>query len=348
MNDLLNLVRPNILKLSPYSSARDEYTEKEGIFLDANENPYGELNRYPDPYQKALKKKLANKKSVRDENIFIGNGSDEVIDLAFRIFCEPGKDKVLSFSPSYGMYEVSAEINNIELIKLPLNENFQIDIKSAKTYLDNPNVKLIFICSPNNPTGNIIQTEDILEIMNSFSGIVIIDEAYVDFAQSESLIKFINQQRIIVSQTFSKAWGLAAARVGVAYANKEIIKLFNKVKPPYNVSKLNQKAALDALDNIDIYKNRLSDILNEKTKLITALDQLNIIKKIYPSDANFLLLEIENALDVFTELIKKQIIIRNRTGQVANCLRVTIGSEEENLRLINELKRINEKSIISR
>lgn len=341
MIKLENIVRPNILELQPYSSARDEFTGKEGIFLDANENPYGELNRYPDPYQSALKQKLAELKDVNTNNIFVGNGSDEVIDLAFRIFCSPGFDKALTFSPTYGMYDVSAAINNVKLLKLPLNNDFQIDLKKLASYLNDDSVKLIFICSPNNPTGNLMNKNNVEYILNNFNGIVIIDEAYIDFADADSLISLINQHNnLIVSQTFSKAWGLAAARVGIAYANSEIISLYNKVKPPYNVSELNQKAALNALENVDDYQQSLATILNEKEQLKQALQQLGLVKKVYPSDANFLLIEVDNADVIYTALVNQQIITRNRNKQVPNCIRISVGTPEENNKLITALKNI--------
>lgn len=341
MIKLKDIVRLNILELSPYSSARDEFSGKEGIFLDANENPFGELNRYPDPHQKELKQKLAALKNVDANNIFVGNGSDEVIDLAFRIFCNPGTDKALTFSPTYGMYDVSAAINNVELLKLPLNQLFQIALEHIKPYLSDSSIKLIFICSPNNPTGNLIDKSDIEFILNNFNGIVIIDEAYIDFSEGESLISLINQyNNLIVSQTFSKAWGLAAARVGLAYANQEIIALYNKVKSPYNVSELNQKAALKALENIDNYQLNLKTILREKVQLKAALKQLDVVKKIHPSDANFLLIEVENSEEIYTSLVNKHIITRNRNKQVPNCIRVTVGTPEEINTLINALKNI--------
>ena len=341
MIKLKNIVRPNIWELKPYSSARDEFSGKEGIFLDANENPFGKLNRYPDPYQKELKEKLAELKGVNTKNIFVGNGSDEVIDLAFRIFCNPGFDKALTFSPTYGMYDVSANINNVELIKLPLNQSFQIDLEKVKPYLSDSSIKLIFICSPNNPTGNLMNRSDVEFIINNFNGIVILDEAYIDFAKGESSINLINQyNNIIVSQTFSKAWGLAAARVGVAYANPEIISLYNKVKPPYNISELNQKAALKALNNMDKFQQNVATILNEKEQLKKALQQLDLIKKIYPSDANFLLVEVENADEVYTVLVNQKIITRNRNKQVNNCIRISVGTPKENNELITVLKNI--------
>lgn len=339
MINIENIVRPNILELKPYSSARDEFTGKEGIFLDANENPFGELNRYPDPYQNELKQKLAALKGVSINNIFVGNGSDEVIDLAFRIFCSPGFDKALTFSPTYGMYDVSAAINNVELLKLPLNEVFQIDIRKLEPYFNDNSIKLMFICSPNNPTGNLMNKNDIEFILNNFNGIVIIDEAYIDFAENASLISLINSyNNLIVSQTFSKAWGLAAARVGTAYANEEIIRLYNKVKPPYNVSKINQQAAIDTLDNSSRFEKNLNLILSEKERLKTELQKIDLVKKIYPSNANFLLIEVGDANQIYSKLVNQQIITRNRTTQVSNCLRISVGTPEENSALINALK----------
>ncbi len=332
MFNLEKLVRKNILALQPYSSARDEYKGKDAIFLDANENPFGKLNRYPDPKQLELKKKLSEIKNIAVENIFVGNGSDEVIDLAYRIFCEPGKDKALTFTPTYGMYDVSAGINDVELIKIPLTDDFQIDFDGTENYLKDKNLKLIFICSPNNPTGNNI--DNIEKIIENFKGIVFIDEAYIDFSNADSFIKKIEQYpNIIVSQTFSKAWGLAAARVGTAYASKPIIDLYNKVKPPYNVSKLNQDEALKTLLAVDDFENNKKIILEEREKLIKNLSVLPIVKKIYPSDANFILVEVDDANKIYEKLVDAKVITRNRNNVVKNCLRITVGSEEENAKL---------------
>lgn len=339
MFSLENIVRKNILQLKPYSSARDEFSGNNGIFLDANENPFGNLNRYPDPYQKELKQKLAEYKSVPTENIFIGNGSDEIIDLALRIFCNPGKDKALTFSPTYGMYDVSAAVNEVELIKLPLNGSFQINLEELEKNLDTPNLKLIFVCSPNNPSGNSIDNIEI--ILQKFKGIVIVDEAYIDFSKQESYLLKLNQYpNLIVAQTFSKAWGLAAARVGIAYASESIISLFNKVKPPYNVSKLNQEAALDALANNAEFEKNKKIILDQKIWLEQALMELPIIKKIYPSDANFLLVETTDANSIYNQLVSQQVITRNRNSIVNNCIRITVGSPIENQQLINALKNV--------
>jgi histidinol-phosphate aminotransferase len=338
MFNLEKLVRKNILALKPYSSARDEYKGKDAIFLDANENPYGDLNRYPDPKQLELKKKLGEIKGIAIDNIFVGNGSDEVIDLAYRIFCEPGKDKALTFTPTYGMYDVSAGINDVELIKVPLTQDFQIDFDATEKYLKDENLKLIFICSPNNPTGNNI--DNIEKIIEKFNGIIFIDEAYIDFSNAESFIKKIAQYpNIIISQTFSKAWGLAAARVGTAYASKAIIDLYNKVKPPYNVSKLNQDEALKTLLAVDNFEKNKNIILEERKKLIKNLSALPIVKRIYPSDANFILVELDNANKIYEILVAAKVITRNRNSVVRNCLRITVGREEENSRLLYLLQR---------
>jgi histidinol-phosphate aminotransferase len=342
MFELNKLVRSNILSLKPYSSARDEYQGEASIFLDANENPFGSLNRYPDPYQKEFKNMLSNNKKIPVENIFVGNGSDEVIDLLFRIFCNPGKDKVLTFSPTYGMYEVSARINNVETLDVPLDANFQLKVDNIlKIIKEENNLKLIFICSPNNPSGNSFNSSDIDLIIKSFNGIVIIDEAYIDFSQSPSFISKINDYpNLVVSQTFSKAFGLAAARVGVAYANQSVISLMNKVKPPYNVSELNQNAASRALLNIDETKKQIKLILEQRDWLKKELQQIRVVKKIYPSDANFLLIEVKDANLIYQKLIDKNIVVRNRHNVVRDCVRITVGSKTENEKLINELKKI--------
>ena len=343
MFKLENLVRKNIRSLQPYSSARDEFQGKKGVFLDANENPFGDLNRYPDPHQKELKKKLTDLNNVTSEEIFIGNGSDEVIDLAFRIFCNPGSDKALTFSPTYGMYDVSAGINDVDLTKIPLTTNYQIDMDSLTPYLQEPAVKLIFICSPNNPTGNIIDQKDVESILNKFSGIVIIDEAYIDFSDTGSwMSKIRGYPNLIVCQTFSKARGLAAARVGIAYADSEIIKLFNKVKPPYNVSELNQKAAMVALENQDNFLRNINTINLEKSKLVLELYKLSFVQNIFPSEANFLLVKFKGANKVYKELVAQKIITRNRTKVIKNCLRISIGTPSENIQLLNVLKKMKQ------
>lgn len=339
MFELKNLVRNNILTLKPYSTARDEFTGNDAIFLDANENPFGELNRYPDPHQKELKIKLSEIKSIPTENIFIGNGSDEAIDLAFRIFCNPGADKALIFQPTYGMYEVSAKINDTELIKVPLNSSFQIDFKIFENYLNDERIKLLFICSPNNPTGNIINNIDL--VLQNFKGVVIVDEAYIDFCNIESFISKINQYpNLIVLQTFSKAWGLAAARVGVAYANSEIISLFNKIKPLYNVSELNQNVVINSLCNLSEFEKHKVIILEQKMWLEFELTKISFVKRIYPSDANFILIETTDANNIYNELVKQNVVTRNRNNLVKNCIRITVGTPEENQKLINEMSKI--------
>lgn len=339
MFNLEDKVRANILKLEAYSSARKEYQKKEGIFLDANESPFGSLNRYPDPSQTTIKELLAKQKSVSTRNIFVGNGSDEVIDLIFRIFCNPGVDAAITFKPSYGMYDVSAGINDIELIQLDLNKQFQIDRESVQPYLKEDRFKLMLICSPNNPTGNLMSSETIEYILNNFNGIILIDEAYIDFSDQESWLKRVNEfPNLIVSQTFSKAWGLAAARVGVAYANTRIIDLFNKTKPPYNVSTMSQNAVVVALKNQASFKENVATIIKEKERLIQVLNSTSFVKKVFPSDANFILIEVDNADLIYQELINRGIVIRNRNKIIKNCLRISIGTPKENDILVHAIQ----------
>ncbi|RSC93147.1 histidinol-phosphate transaminase [Tenacibaculum singaporense] len=340
--NLNNIIRPNIQKLKGYSSARDEFKGEAEVYLDANENPFGTLNRYPDPQQVQIKERLSSIKNVDSNQIFIGNGSDEVIDLAFRIFCEPGKDKALTFSPSYGMYGVSAAINDVKLVELPLTSDFQINVEELNPYLKDEALKLIFICSPNNPTGNCFEDEAIQYILKEFKGIVIIDEAYIDFSFKESYIKLLNNYpNLIISQTFSKAWGLAGVRVGVAYANSAIIEMYNKVKPPYNISTLNQEAILHKLDNLAQFEIEKNIIIDQKEKLEKQLQEIELIKKVYPSEANFLLIEVSDANEAYNQLVTQKIITRNRSNLVNNCLRITIGSETENKRLLKALQFID-------
>ena len=341
MFDINKLVRENVKKLTPYSCARDEYEGKEGIFMDANENPFGNLNRYPDPYQKKLKASISRLKGIPVENVFLGNGSDEIIDLCFRIFCKPGIDKVLTFSPTYGMYEVSAAINDIHPLKIPLNKNFHIEIGSVTPWLKDPNVKLIFICSPNNPTGNSMKNSDIEFIITHFSGIVVIDEAYNDFSAKPSFISLIDYYpNLIVMQTFSKAFGLAAVRVGMAFTNSCIVQYFNKMKPPYNISTINQMAALRKLLCIEKVKKQVCNIKIQRDKLAANLKKLTIIENVYPSDANFLLVKTKNADYIYSKLVENKIIVRNRSKIVPGCIRITVGTKSENDKLIQILKRI--------
>jgi len=341
MVNLNDLVRENVLNLTPYSCARDEFKGKTGIFLDANENPYGNLNRYPDPHQKELKNAISKIKGIPEKNIFLGNGSDEVIDLCFRIFCSPGTDSILTFTPTYGMYVVSAAINDIKVVKIPLNESFQIDLQKVKPLFSDKKLKLIFICSPNNPTGNSMNYSDIEYIITQFNGIVVIDEAYIDFSEKPSFIKLIDKYpNLIVMQTFSKAFGLAAVRVGMAFSDPAIIELLNKLKPPYNISTINQKAVLRKIDKIEEYKSQVIKIKKERERVAANLKKLKITEKIYPSDSNFILLKVKNANHIYNTLINKNIITRNRSSVIDNCLRITVGKKSENDRLVNALKDI--------
>lgn len=334
-----NLIRPNIAKLVPYSSARSEYTGTDGTFLDANENPYGVLNRYPDPQQKKLKQKLSSIKNVPVENIFIGNGSDEVIDLAIRIFCKPGIDKILTFTPTYGIYNVAANINDVEVISLPLDRNFQVDFDGLKEVLENEQIKIIFICSPNNPTGNCLHS--LHYIIDNFKGLIFLDEAYVDFSMYPSALVYVNKvSNLIISQTLSKAYGLAAARIGIAYASAEIIGLYNKVKPPYNVSSLNQEAAIKALSAKGKYKRQLQKIIEQRDKLRLDLEEIPSVIKIHPTEANFFLVEFTDADKTYDHLVKEHVITRNRNSVIKDCIRITVGSKKENKKLIAALNKI--------
>lgn len=341
--DLQKLVRQNIISLKPYSSARDEFSGEAGVFLDANENPFGDLNRYPDPHQQTLKDKLKDIKKLTSKQVFIGNGSDEVIDLLIRIFCNPSVDKIIVCPPTYGMYEVAANINDVMVLSVPLTQDFQLDTEALQQVISQsePNtLKLIFLCTPNNPTGNSI--DNIEWVLANFNGIVVVDEAYIDFSERKSFIeKLALYPNLVVVQTFSKAWGLAAARIGIAYASETIIALMQKVKPPYNVSSLNQEAALKALDNEHVIVHQKAHILEQRTYLETSLSQLPIVKKVFPSDANFILIEVEDADKLYEHLVIKNIVVRNRNTIIKNCLRITIGTIVENQYLIEVLKRYN-------
>lgn len=334
-------IRENVRVLTPYSCARDDFQGKEGIFMDANENPYGNLNRYPDPYQRELKKAISIIKGVPEEYIFLGNGSDEIIDLCYRIFCNPGVDKALTFVPTYGMYEVSAAINDVALIKIPLSDDFQIKPESLARLSEEPGLKLIFICSPNNPTGNSFNSKMIETVVSGFNGIVVIDEAYIDFAEQPSLKAFVvRYSNLIVMQTFSKAMGLAAARVGMAFMDPSIVHYFNKMKPPYNISTINQKAALNSLSRIELLKKRITRIKTERERLAASLKKMSIIEKIFPSDSNFLLVKTKNADLIYNKLINNKIIVRNRDKILPGCIRITVGTVSENNRLIRALQSI--------
>lgn len=339
-----NIIRPNIKAMKAYSSARDEFQEitNDFVFLDANENPYETgLNRYPDPFQRNVKNELSTIKNYPANQILLGNGSDEVLDLIFRAFCEPNQDNVIAISPSYGMYSVLANLNAIEYRKSLLNENdFQPNIEDIFSKVD-ANTKMIFLCSPNNPTGEIIKKEYILEIVKRFNGLVIIDEAYIDFSTEPSWINEIkNYPNIIVIQTLSKAFGLAGIRLGILYASQEIIAVLNKIKPPYNINQLTQQKALEILKDYDKIKLITQTIIDQKQLLETALKEITFIEKIYPSDANFILIKVDDATNRYNELIEKGIVIRNRTNDdlCKNCLRITVGTEEENEKILENLK----------
>lgn len=346
--NLNNLVRQNIRKLKPYQSARGELNDKNAILLDANENPFkNDYNRYPDPFQRKLKKEIAKHKDISESNIFLGNGSDEIIDLLIRVFCEPGKDSILINVPTYGMYEVCANINNVEVIKIELDTNFQIDTDKILASKSVP--KIIFICSPNNPTGNIAPTELILNLLDNFKGIVVIDEAYIDFANEPSFLnKIARFPNLVILQTFSKARAMAGIRLGMAFANPEIIELLNKIKYPYNISQLNQDAALNALKN-DKTSSRIIDILKQKQLIISELQKLSFVDKIWHSDANFLLIKFQYHNELFNFLKIKNIIIRDRSKEpkCEGCLRITIGTSSENSLLIDSLKQFEKLKVKS-
>jgi histidinol-phosphate aminotransferase len=342
--DLNKLVRPHIQKLVPYSSARDEFQGEASVFLDANENSIGSplvkwYNRYPDPHQDALRQKLSSIKGVPAENIFIGNGSDECIDLLYHAFCEPGRDNVIINTPTYGMYEVSANIQGIDIRRANLLENFQLDLEKIESLID-ANTKIIWICSPNNPTGNSIYFQDIETILNNFDGIVVVDEAYINFARQKSLITLLNEYpNLVVMQTLSKAWGLAGLRVGMAFASKEIIQIYFKIKPPYNISEPVQELALKALDNVDMVNAMIKELVAQREWLEKELPNVSAVIHIYPSDANFLLVKVTDAASMYKHLIENKIVVRDRSKVVLceNALRITVGTEKENKILIQAM-----------
>jgi len=336
------LVRKNILNLSPYSCARDEFKGEASVYLDANESPYNRfLNRYPDPLQEDLKKRISEVKKISPSRIMLGNGSDEAIDLIFRIFCEPAIDNVVAIEPTYGMYKVCADINNVEYRKVLLEDNFQLNADKLLEAADQ-NTKVIFLCSPNNPTGNLLNRKEVQKVVESFHGIVVIDEAYIDFTGEPSWIYDLDKYpNIIVLHTFSKAWGLASLRCGMAFASEEIIAFFNKVKYPYNLSSSVQYEVLRQLDvGSDYKKEWVRMILEEREYLISNLIRLHIVEKIYPSDANFLLVKVNDADGIYKYLVDRGIIVRNRSSVslCGNCLRITVGKEDENIKLIDSLK----------
>jgi histidinol-phosphate aminotransferase len=340
--DIEKMARENIKRLTPYQSAREELNDEDAILLDANENPFPVgYNRYPDPFQRKLKSAISKMKDIAVENIFLGNGSDEIIDLLIRAFCNPGKDSILINIPTYGMYEVCAKINDIEIIKVDLDDEFQIDLEKFFAIVDN--AKIVFICSPNNPTGNLIKQDIIFEILVNSKGIVLIDEAYIDFANAESFTNYVSTyQNLVVLQTFSKALGMAGIRLGMAFANPKIIGILNKIKYPYNISQLNQKAALQALEDRN-YKATVETIKLQRKWLYDQLNQLNIVVEIWPSDANFLLVKFRNHTEVFEFLKNEGIIVRDRSNEpkCEGCLRITVGKPLDNLLLITVLKHLD-------
>ncbi len=353
MFKLETILRENIKKLVPYSSARDEYKGKVGVFLDANENSYGspvsyagasKLNRYPDPLQLSVKEKLSKIKGLPIENIFLGNGSDEAIDILYRAFCNPGKDNAIVCPPTYGMYEVSANINDVEVLKVPLiAETFQLD-EEAILQTINSNTKLIFICCPNNPTGNGVAWNTIKKIIECFNGIVVIDEAYINFASYKSLIpELLNYPNLVILQTLSKAWGLAGLRVGMAFGSEPIVDVFNKIKPPYNINVVSQELVLNALDNMKQVNDWIKIIVEEREKFEAMLKQLPFVKKVYKSDANFILVKVDSALELYNYLTSNQIIVRDRSKVMLcdDCLRIAIGTKEENEQLVAIFKKYN-------
>ena len=345
MRTIKDLVRPNIWSLAPYSSARNEYSGHVAhVFLDANENPFnGPYNRYPDPLQEELKERISKVKNVPAENIFLGNGSDEAIDLVYRCFCEPKKDNVVAICPTYGMYEVCADINDVEYRKVLLDEDYQISADKLLAACD-ANTKAIWICSPNNPSGNNIRSEEIEKVIDQFDGIVVVDEAYIDFSNQKTFSRYVNSEtsNVIVLQTMSKAWGSAAIRLGMAFAKKEIIGIFNKVKYPYNVNMLTQEQAMKRLNDTQAVSQWVNILLQERGRMVEAFAELPICEKVYPTDANFFLAKVKDAQGTYDFLVEKGIIVRNRTRITLcnNCLRVTIGTREENNELLGALRSI--------
>ncbi len=344
--DLNTLVRESVQKLQPYSSARDEYVSdgSEMLFLDANENPFDNgVNRYPDPYQRSLKLLLAEQKGVSESQILLGNGSDEVLDLIYRAFCEPNQDNIISLPPTYGMYKVLSGINAVENKEVFLTDDFEPNVEEILDVVDAKS-KLLFICSPNNPTGNAFKKESIKQLLKSFNGLVVIDEAYIDFSNDESWLSQLDSYpNLIVTQTLSKAYGLAGIRLGICYASEEIIKVLNKIKPPYNVNQLTQQRALERVLNQDLVNKEILQILQERDQLITVLNNLEFVEKIYPTDANFVLAKVDNANKRYQQLLEKQVVVRNRSTQplCENTLRFTVGTPEENKKLIATLKELN-------
>lgn len=341
--DLQKLVRPNVLKLKPYSSARDDFKGSASIFLDANENPFPkEYNRYPDPHQYKLKNRIGELKKIKTEQIFLGNGSDEAIDLLFRAFCEPGVDNVLIPQPTYGMYAVSADINAVEIISGKLTKDFDLDLDAIKNQL-NQHTKLIFLCSPNNPSGNSLSVDKIKSILENFSGLVIVDEAYIDFTSYDGFVPLLNEYpNLVILQTLSKAWGLANIRLGMCFASTDVIAILNKIKPPYNINGVTQQIALENLQQVELKNKWVEEIIKEREHLRSELLKMPSVKRVYPSDANFLLVHINDAKKIYQKLILKGIVLRDRSNVILceDCLRITVGTPEENKELLLQLNQI--------
>lgn len=341
--NIQNLIRPVIKALKPYSSARDEFQGNSDamVFLDANENPFNNgVNRYPDPQQKNVKAVLSEIKGISAKQILLGNGSDEVLDLIFRAFCEPNQDNVISLPPTYGMYEVLANLNAVEIRKVNLSENdFQPKVEAILEAAD-AHSKVLFLCSPNNPTGNSFSNESVEKLLKTFKGLVVIDEAYIDFSTEKSWLTRLEEfPNLVITQTLSKAYGMAGIRLGICYASEEILKVLNTIKPPYNVNELSQKKAIELLNHKDLAKKQIQDILEERAVLISDLATISFVSKIYPSDANFILAKVDDATKRYNQLVEKGVVVRNRTTQFGceNCLRFTVGTKEENEELIKNL-----------
>jgi len=345
MFNLDQLTRANIKKLTPYSSARDEFSGEAKVFLDANENSLGSpllkwYNRYPDPHQQLIKQKLSAIKGILPEHIFLGNGSDECIDILFRCFCEPGKDNVIICPPTYGMYEVSAHINDIDIRKAPLLPDFQLDLVHLENLID-ANTKIIWLCSPNNPTGNSLNRTDIEMVLNNFNGIVVIDEAYINFARQKSFVQELKEYpNLVVLQTLSKAWGLAGLRLGMAFASQAIIEVMNKVKPPYNINQATQELVLKALEEVGQVNDMIKLLVDMREALAEVFISMPTVETVYPSDANFILVKIAEARKVYEFLLTKGIVLRDRSNvQLCdNCLRITVGTEQENTQLVDAMQ----------
>ncbi len=345
MFNLDNLIRANIKTLKPYSSARDEFSGEAKVFLDANENSLGSplikwYNRYPDPHQQAVKQQLSKIKGIAPEHIFLGNGSDECIDILFRCFCEPGKDNIIICPPTYGMYEVSANINDVEIRKAPLLPDFQLDLVHLENLAD-ANTKIIWLCSPNNPTGNSLNRTDIEMVLNNFHGIVVVDEAYINFAQQKSFVQeLVEYPNLVVLQTLSKAWGLAGLRLGMAFASQSIVELMNKVKPPYNINQATQELVLKALEEVGQVNDMIKMLVDMRGALAEVFESMPTVEKVYPSDANFILVKIKDARKIYDFLLTKGIVLRDRSNVALceDCLRITIGSEKENTALVDAMQ----------